>query len=156
MEDYYKILKLNFGASSNEIKRQFRILAKKYHPDKNKGDKKSEELFKKILEAYQTLSDFQSKENYDIKYEKFKSSYNYTNSKGSNNEGYAKSNQTHSHENTKSKTYFSKRSIWFFILAIILLIVLINEKTTTTGNQKADTELQESKQQRPESGEIDF
>ena len=56
-KDYYKILGVEKSASDKEIKSAFRKLAKKYHPDLNQGDKKSQEKFKEINEAYEVLSD---------------------------------------------------------------------------------------------------
>ena len=55
--DYYEVLGLQKGASDDEIKRAFRKLAIKYHPDKNQGDTEAEQKFKEINEAYQVLSD---------------------------------------------------------------------------------------------------
>ena len=56
-KDYYDLLGLKRGASDDEIKHAFRTLAKKYHPDVNPNDKKAEEKFKEINEAYGVLSD---------------------------------------------------------------------------------------------------
>jgi len=64
-DDYYKVLNVSRDANENDIKRSYRKLAMKYHPDKNKGDKKAEENFKKIGEAYGVLSDKEQKEQYD-------------------------------------------------------------------------------------------
>jgi curved DNA-binding protein len=63
--DYYEILGLKKGATPDEIKKAFRKLAVKYHPDKNAGDKKAEDRFKEINEAYAVLSDPQKKTQYD-------------------------------------------------------------------------------------------
>ncbi|MDR0424489.1 MAG: molecular chaperone DnaJ [Clostridiales Family XIII bacterium] len=63
--DYYDILGLNKGAAETDIKKAFRKMAMQYHPDKNPGDKKAEEKFKEINEAYGILSDPQKKERYD-------------------------------------------------------------------------------------------
>ncbi len=63
--DYYEILGVNKSASKEEIKKSYRKLALKYHPDKNKGDKASEEKFKEASEAYHVLSDTKRKANYD-------------------------------------------------------------------------------------------
>lgn len=65
MKDYYKILGLSRNATEEEIKKAYRQLAVKYHPDKNKGDKKMEEKFKEITEAYENLKDSQKKNEYD-------------------------------------------------------------------------------------------
>ena len=63
--DYYDILGVNKSASKDEIKKAYRKLALKYHPDKTKGDKSSEEKFKEASEAYHVLSDEKRKTNYD-------------------------------------------------------------------------------------------
>ena len=62
---YYKTLNVSETASQDEIKSSFRKLAMKYHPDKNPGDKSAEENFKKINEAYMTLSDPIKRKDYD-------------------------------------------------------------------------------------------
>ena len=64
-KDYYKTLAVSKGASADEIKKSYRKLARKYHPDANKGDAKSEERFKEISEAYNVLSDEKRRKEYD-------------------------------------------------------------------------------------------
>jgi curved DNA-binding protein len=64
-DDYYKILGINKSASPAEVKKAYRKLALKYHPDKTKGDKALEDKFKKISEAYAVLSDPEKKKQYD-------------------------------------------------------------------------------------------
>jgi len=64
-KDYYKTLGVTKGASADEIKKSYRKLARKYHPDANKGDSKSEERFKEISEAYNVLSDDKRRKEYD-------------------------------------------------------------------------------------------
>ncbi|HLQ29502.1 MAG TPA: J domain-containing protein [Ktedonobacteraceae bacterium] len=64
-KDYYKILNISRGASADEIKKAFRKLARKYHPDVNPGDKKAEAKFKEINEAYEVLSDPDKRRKYD-------------------------------------------------------------------------------------------
>ncbi len=63
--DYYDVLGINKSASPEQIKSAYRKLAVKYHPDKNKGDKVSEEKFKEASEAYHVLSNTERKQNYD-------------------------------------------------------------------------------------------
>ena len=67
MDNYYHKLGLSEDASASEIKNAFKKLAVKYHPDKNPGNQKAEELFKSINEAYQVLSNPYEKARYDLK-----------------------------------------------------------------------------------------
>ncbi len=64
-KDYYKILGVERGAKADEIKRQYRKLALKYHPDKNPDDPKSESKFKEINEAYEVLGNAEKRARYD-------------------------------------------------------------------------------------------
>ena len=63
--DYYDVLGVGKSADATEIKKAYRKLAMKYHPDKNPGDKEAEEKFKEINEAYEVLSDETKRRNYD-------------------------------------------------------------------------------------------
>lgn len=64
-KDYYDVLGINRNADEKEIKRAYRKLAKKYHPDINPGDKEAEQKFKELTEAYNVLSDSEKKKLYD-------------------------------------------------------------------------------------------
>ena len=64
-KDYYATLGVARGAGGDEIKRAYRKLAQKYHPDKNPGDKRAEEQFKELTEAYAVLSDAEKRRQYD-------------------------------------------------------------------------------------------
>lgn len=63
--DYYEVLGVQKTASADEIKKAYRKIALKYHPDRNQGDKKAEEIFKEAAEAYSVLSDPEKKQKYD-------------------------------------------------------------------------------------------
>ncbi len=63
--DYYEVLGIQKGASEDEIKKAYRSLAKKYHPDLNPGDKEAESHFKEVNEAYEVLSDSDKRARYD-------------------------------------------------------------------------------------------
>src|SRR5512143_1689593 len=63
--DYYDVLGVKKGASESEIKKAFRKLARKYHPDVNPGDKTSEQKFKELNEAYEVISDPKKRQQYD-------------------------------------------------------------------------------------------
>jgi molecular chaperone DnaJ len=65
MADYYAILEVQRGASDDDIKKSYRKLAMKYHPDRNNGSKEAEERFKEITEAYDVLRDPQKRAAYD-------------------------------------------------------------------------------------------
>ena len=64
-KDYYKILGVDRKASDDEIRKAYRKLAKKYHPDYNPNDKQAEDRFKEINEAYEVLSDSKRRSYYD-------------------------------------------------------------------------------------------
>ncbi|PAB59250.1 DnaJ C-terminal domain-containing protein [Anaeromicrobium sediminis] len=74
-KDYYKILGVDKGSSQSDIKSAYRKLAKKYHPDANPDNKKAEEKFKSINEAYEVLGDEEKRKKYD----QFGSGYNFQN-----------------------------------------------------------------------------
>ena len=63
--DYYEILEVSKGSTAEEIKKAYRKVALKYHPDRNQGDKAAEEKFKEAAEAYEVLSDPQKRAQYD-------------------------------------------------------------------------------------------
>jgi molecular chaperone DnaJ len=64
-QDFYQQLGVSKSASADDIKKAYRKLAMQYHPDKNPGNKKAEDKFKEVTEAYEVLSDAEKKKNYD-------------------------------------------------------------------------------------------
>lgn len=65
MHDYYEILRIDRTASADEVKRAYRKMAMKYHPDRNPGDKEAEHRFKESAEAYEVLADTDKRQRYD-------------------------------------------------------------------------------------------
>ena len=65
MHDYYKVLGLSREASTEEIKKSFRIMALRYHPDKNSNSEESKEKFMYVVEAFEVLSDERARKKYD-------------------------------------------------------------------------------------------
>jgi DnaJ-class molecular chaperone len=65
MRNYYEILNVSTNASLSEIKRSFRGMALKHHPDKNKNSEESKQIFMELVEAYEVLSDESARRNYD-------------------------------------------------------------------------------------------
>src|SRR5437763_7802 len=63
--DYYEVLDVRREASDDEIKKAYRSLARKYHPDRNPGDKQAEAQFKEVQDAYDVLSDKKKRAQYD-------------------------------------------------------------------------------------------
>ena len=160
MTDHYKTLNVTFGASETEIKKRFRKLATIHHPDKNGGSKKSEETFKVILNAYETLSNKERRAIYDIKYKQhFQQPKAETTNRNNTKHEEPKQPPPRSREYQKTEKTKPKVNYSFWVVVVLLaLLYLYNaNKTTTTGNSKADQQLEEQKpENRPQSGELDF
>lgn len=160
MKNYYEILQLKNFATDGEIKKSFRQLAIKYHPDKNKGRKDFEEKFREIANAYEILTDPIKKRDFDFRLSQYDQNKRTT---GTTRTNYSEPKQT---TNTKSqkeekKEERSKASIFWIIAIVIFIIYLISSSNsnneTTTGNSKADKELEKKENaKKPRTGEIDF
>ena len=109
MNDYYSILGVSKNATSEEIKKAYRNLAFKYHPDRNPNNKDAEEKFKKISEAYNILGDENKRSEYD-RYGSSSSNSSYGYSNGYN-QNYQNSYQNY-YRQTYSDPFTSEDSFW--------------------------------------------
>lgn len=153
MEDLYSILGVNKTASQDEIKKSYRNMAFKYHPDRNAGNKEAEEKFKKINEAYSVLGDESKRKQYDMYGNSGTNSYSqqdyqnqrtytyYSNDDFFNDffnnyqkNSYQRNSYTYTSRNTDSKQYLWKKIkngaiklvISFFLLRIMPFFFPIN------------------------------
>lgn len=85
MKDYYEILGVSETSSKDDIKKAFRSLAKKYHPDRNGNDENAIKKFQEVNEAYEVLSNEDSKKSYDEKKANFKNAHKRKNENSKNN-----------------------------------------------------------------------
>ncbi len=107
-KDYYKILELDKKATADQIKKSFRKLAQKFHPDKNPNNKTAENKFKEINEAYNVLSDPEKRKKYD----NLGSSYSNFRQSGGNNTEFNWNDWINNSRQNNSSTggFSSKRS----------------------------------------------
>lgn len=145
MKNYYEILGISKTATADEIKKAYRNLAFKYHPDRNSGDKVAEEKFKEINEAYDVLSDEKKRADYDSfgtsnsRYSGTNNSYNrnndftneetfwnWFNGNTSNSYGSNNSYRNYYYQSTnsynKKEDYVSKKSLFKTLLYKILQV----------------------------------
>lgn len=146
MEDLYEILGVSKSSSADEIKKAYRNLAFKYHPDRNAGDKNAEEKFKQINEAYSVLGDETRRRQYDAggfnaqnqnfynqnqggTYDPFADFFNnnYGNFRDANRQNYRYS-YTYTTQNTERQS--GKFSLLHFSLSIFQIFVCFGMMTT--------------------------
>lgn len=108
--DYYEILGVSENATSSDIKRAYKKLAKKYHPDLNQGDKSAEEKFKEINEAYEVLGDEGKRKKYDT----FGQSYDFQNGADFDPSQYGFGNGGYQYYSTSNASDFSDFFNMFF------------------------------------------
>ena len=156
MIDYYNILGVERSATRAEIKRRFRKLATVHHPDKNRSSKESEERFKQIVTAYETLFDTAKKAAYDSNYRQtFQSKAN------SNSQHEASSNNKQANKaNHKTGRYYKpvkvKSKTKFFVWLTALVIFILYLFSHNLPNNKSNTKLEPPTENRPQSGDINF
>lgn len=102
--NYYEILGVSKNATADEIKKAYRTLAFKYHPDRNAGNAEAEAKFKQINEAYDVLGDEQKRRNYDLS----GSSQSYSDS------AYGSNSYRNHYQYTYSNPFGSEESFWSF------------------------------------------
>ena len=107
MKDYYEVLGVEKTATADEIKKAYRSLAFKYHPDRNPGDKQAEEMFKQISEAYDVLSDDKKRADYNS----YGSSESNSNPYGSYNYNYQQ-NYNRADENYQGNRFEDEDVFW--------------------------------------------
>ena len=161
MKNYYEILQIKNFATDGEIKKSFRQLAIKYHPDKNKGRKDFEEKFKEIANAYEILTDPIKKRDFDFRLNAHDQNRGTTGTTTRSNYSEPKQPTSTKSQKGEKKEEASKASIFWIIAIIIFIIYLISssnsDNETTTGNSKADKELEKKENaKKPRTGEIDF
>ena len=131
-KDYYKTLEINKDANEDEIKKAFRKLAVRYHPDRNPGNKKAEEYFKEISEAYEVLSDFEQRKQYD----KLKESYKH--SSHPSDQSNIKNNQKHAKANSID---LSKYSSFEDFISDLFGYTSTNKATRTKANNQTSNDV---------------
>src|SRR5690349_17250046 len=140
MKDYYLILGIEPNATLEDIKKAYREMSLKYHPDKNKGDKYFEERFKDIKEAYDILSDNVSRQNYDYQwlhyFRKKKENTEYKTTKTTNS---SSPTPESSPKRQLGNTVKPRRSINFLLLIVLIALILY----TLISKNKADNEIRD-------------
>ncbi len=126
MKDYYQILGIKTNANDSEIKSAYKKLALKFHPDKNNGDIFFESLFKDIQEAYECLSNNESRKIYDQGF------INFSHKK--------QQSTTHTNEPVKDKPQKKQTNSIYWILAVIIILVLFEVASISNDHyDKIDT-----------------
>lgn len=150
---FYDTFEIKESATQSEIKKTYRKLALKYHPDKNNGDKKFENIFKQINNIYEILSDDKKREKYDyeLKKERDFEKDNHTNQADTNNHSAQNKKSKYHNSNKKGKTKKNKFAIIIIISLIISFIVYLNLE-----NKSKNNELKNKTKSIQSTGEVDF
>jgi hypothetical protein len=133
MKNYYKILGLTHNASNDEIKKAYRNLSVKYHPDSNLGSKSTEEIMKEINEAYHILKDGNRRKEYDFYFTKYYTPEDIILYKDKDNNTKHKIKVKHnSTKQTKSVLFYIVASVFIIGLIMSLLIIYSNKNHIST------------------------
>lgn len=108
-KDYYEILGIDKAATEDEIKKSYRKLAKKYHPDLNPDDPKAQEKFKEVNEAYEVLGDKEKKKQYDT----FGSGYNFSGGQNFDPSQYGFGGQTYTYSSSGGEGFSDFFNMFF-------------------------------------------
>lgn len=166
MITHYKILDVNTSADKNDVKKAYRKLALKHHPDRNQGNLKSEEEFKKILTAYEILSDENKRAIYDKELEIHLKSRTFNKNKSTNPKTQQKHYNTGRKKVTPDYTRVLDLIVAFVITGFIVSAILYgilkdteqeskSDKNDKVKNKTKEIHIEEDTE-RPESGEINF
>jgi curved DNA-binding protein CbpA len=156
MKDYYYILGVDKNATIEEIKKAYRKLSLKFHPDKNNGDKFFEERFREVNEAYETLNDVNKRRLYDLNSVNSNAHFTNTNNTNSNQNKQSETKQQESNANPqfdktnytnviKSKSNKGVRIFIFTVLAIIILTfvkAIVSKSINNSAIENYNGELQ--------------
>ena len=163
MKDYYEILGIGKNATEQEIKKAYRKLSMKFHPDKNDGDKYFESMFNNIKEAYETLSEPEMKGKYDKAYDQFITRQNseiedfikQETEKGKDFEDRKAAQTSHNDESEKFKQrsevktqdnqYDSYGLLILVVIVIIAVLVFVSIPKTENVQTESQTSQEESK-----------
>ena len=118
MQNYYELLQVNINATNEELKKAYRKLAKKYHPDVNINNKDAQELFKKINNAYEILSNDVTRKKYDEEL-----NFNFNNEQNFEENYYSNYDNTFEEDTYKSNTFNFTLFIKSTLISLLKLIL---------------------------------
>lgn len=148
MENYYEILNVNKVTPPNEIKKSFRKLAFKFHPDKNLTSSNSDEKFKQIVRAYETLIDHQKRVSYDILLEQH--------IQLKEDDNFEKNNYYHSYDESLVKRFFGHPYSIVLVIVFLFVITIIILSNSIEKNNSKDIEEDFKETKRPKTGNVTF
>jgi curved DNA-binding protein CbpA len=139
MKNYYKILGLTPNANNDEIKKAYRNLSVKYHPDSNLGNKNTEEIMKEINEAYHILKDANRRKDYDFYFTKYYKPEEIIVYKENKTEDIPKENYSSSKSKKKAPLLYIVISLFMIGIILIILLKSNNKNQTITPVNQLNT-----------------